>query len=274
MSSSLKQTAIRSTQPQARNASRSNATPHPTHSQPRDQNTSSWPPLVFATFVPSRPGPGSRPRQPEVWYGCTPAFSSYESRSSYRYALAASRNGRTGGSGTGVLFVGSVRSNARRLSGTQRAGEGARRARLRGRGATAVVVLAGTRVGSREAVTPWTGTGAVTPEASAVVVARPRVGVLGSAESDLRLREDVPRGARGAEAGDAVSLSEVGGAPSECTCAGAGVGWAARQVRLWRVRLEATLKRRPQLSHGKAGGEREGREHGWSRGAEERAKSG
>ena len=74
--------------------------------------------------------------------------------------------------------------------------------------------------------------------------------------------------------GDAVSLSKVGGAPSECAGAGAGVGWAARQVRLWRVRLEATLKRRPQLSHGKAGGEREGRERGWSRGAEERAKSG
>ncbi len=216
------------------------------------------PPLLFATLLPSSPGPGRRPFQPCGWYGVSDAFSSNESRSS---TFCESWKGRTGGSGTGVLFATGVRSNVRRLSGTQSAGDGARRARLRerGRAAASVEVALGApaEAESGEAV-------------SSSVPFRLRAGRRWATLEDVPT--SVGAGLPGVGSGEGVAAGLVpetgwereGEAEpaSRAGSAAAGVpgpvvvaAWATRHVFACRLRLEATPKRRPQLSHAKAGAE-------------------
>ena len=127
----------------------------------------------------------------------------------------------------------------RKLSGTQREGEGARRARLRAGAGP------GEAVGTRAHRVP----GSAEEEGS---------------EGDLRFRGGEMLEAGAGEAADELAASDVArevarpAPPLAPTLAsgspGAETAFAARQVLLWRVRLEATPKRRPQPEQTKAGG--------------------
>lgn len=158
--------------------------------------------------------------------------------------------GRTGGSGTGVPLVIGVKSNVRRLSGTQMAGDGARRARFRERvapGAAAAAADSGDEVSSAVPLRLRAGRRWATPEASA-----------DAGDPAFPSGEDAGAGLV-PEAGwewEGEAEPEAGsreGLPAADVPEPVVAAWATRHVFACRLRLEATPKRRPQLSHAKAG---------------------
>ena len=140
-------------------------------------------------------------------------------------------------------FVIGVRSNVRRLSGTHSAGEGARRARFRERGRASTAV----------AVPVASGDGASSSVPFRLRVVRRWMRLTASAGAG------VPVLVSGEE--EAVALVPEGevepasreGLPAAGVREPVVAAWATRQVFVCRLRLEATPKRRPQLSHAKAG---------------------
>lgn len=87
------------------------------------------------SFPPSpMPGPGSVPFQPQGWYGNEPTFSSHELRSSIHSSEEGSLYAVTGGRGTdeGLVYSAGVMLKSTRDCGIHWEGEGARRRRLAG----------------------------------------------------------------------------------------------------------------------------------------------
>ncbi len=135
-----------------------------------------------------------------------------------------------------MLFATGERSNVLRLSGTHRSGEGARRARFRGRGGCRAEGASGT-VGSSPSDLRLRGARRGAGLALDAACASSETAAALSPASDVA---QVAAGVPESEAEDAGARAEAGAR-------------ATRQVFAWRLRLEATPNRRPQLSHENAG---------------------
>lgn len=139
-------------------------------------------------------------------------------------------------------FVIGVRSNVRRLSGTHSAGEGARRARFRERGRASTVVAV--PLASEDGVSSSAPFRLRVVRRWTRLTASVGVGVPVLASGEEEAVTLVPKGE--------VEPASREGLPAAGVREPVVAAWATRQVFVCRLRLEATPKRRPQLSHAKA----------------------
>jgi hypothetical protein len=185
----------------------------------------------------SSAGPGSTPRHPRGWYGLGPTSpgGANELRSSHAPGV-------TGGSGTGVALPYGVRSKKRRESGTQIVGEGARRRRLGRGGAVAVVGAVAAEGGGDAGRLRLRGAGAGAAEGGGAGA----VGVVAAEAAAAGVGAGM---AFGAACAIELVASGRGAGPGESTAA--DLSW--HFLRMWRRRLERTLKRRWHTPHSYAG---------------------
>ena len=183
--------------------------------------------------LPPRPtaGPGNVPFQLHGWYGNEPTFSSHELRSSIHSSEEGSLYAVTGGRGTGVglVYSAGVMLKPTRDWGTQWEGEGARRRRFAGGLDADWVGESGGEVvpGSASRARLWV-------ERAGAVDGRDGVAVA--------MRSGASVGPEGEILGEEEDEVVIWGRFAALT--------GLRMHRFtWRLRLDATPKRRPQVSH-------------------------